>query len=161
MMIISSIRFGEIEVDEAKVISFPQGIPGLEHIKRFALIHHDRTYPINWLQAVDDPMISLPVVEPFQIIQEYMFDISDNDVAELSLKAREDLHVINVLVIPEEIEKMTVNLAAPILINTRMNLGKQIIIDRKNYSVRCPAFQSICKLFKEVQAHAGVVQKGK
>ncbi|SMC35576.1 flagellar assembly protein FliW [Papillibacter cinnamivorans] len=161
MMIIKSMRFGDIEIDEAKVISFPQGIPGLEYIKRFALIHHDRTYPINWLQAVDDPMISLPVIEPFQILRDYVFDISDNDVMELSLKAREDLHVINVLVIPEEIENMTVNLAAPILINTRMNLGKQIIIDRKNYSVRSPAFHSICKIFKEVQAHAGLVQERK
>ena len=53
-MNIKTRRFGEIEIDEKKIISFPHGIPGLETFKRYALIQHDKTYPINWLQAVDD-----------------------------------------------------------------------------------------------------------
>ena len=158
-MILSSMRFGEIEIEEKKIISFPQGIPGLEHIKRFTLVQHEKTYPINWLQAIDDPSISLPVVEPFLIMADYEFNISDADAAELAVSQRDDLHIVNVVVIPEKIENMTVNLSAPILINIRMNLGKQIIFDRKNYQIKYPAFEPICKYFREVRAHAGTVKE--
>jgi flagellar assembly factor FliW len=158
-MILSSARFGEIEVDEKKIVRFPQGIPGLENVKQFTLIHHEKTYPINWLQAIDDPYISLPVVEPFLVMPDYEFNISDADAGELSVSKRDDLHIVNVVVIPDKIENMTVNLAAPILINVRANLGKQIIFDRKNYQIKYPAFEPICKYFKEVRAHAGAVKK--
>ncbi len=158
-MILSSTRFGEIEVDEKRIISFPQGIPGLENITRFTLIHHEKTYPINWLQAIDDPYISIPVVEPFMVMPDYEFSISDIDAGELSLSKRDDLHVVNVVVIPEKLENMTVNLAAPILINVGMNLGKQIVFDRKNYQIKYPAFEPICKYFREVRAHAGAVEE--
>lgn len=158
-MKLSTARFGEIEIDDNKIISFPQGIPGLEQIKKYALIHHDKTHPINWLQAIDEPLISLPVVEPFYVMPDYAFNISDSDVTELGLNRTGDLHVVNVVTIPEKIDGMTVNLAAPILINIRMNLGKQIIIDRKNYQIKYPAFEPICKQFREVRAHAGAVEK--
>ncbi|MGE4484064.1 MAG: flagellar assembly protein FliW [Oscillospiraceae bacterium] len=159
-MKIKTIRFGEIEIDNKKIIFFSQGIPGLEDIKRFALIHHDKTYPINWLQAVDVPHISLPVIDPFVILPDYEFDIIDNDISDLSLNAKNDLHVVNVVVIPEDIKKMTVNLSAPILINIRMNLGKQVIIDRKGYQIRYPVFEQICKKFREVRINAGADTKG-
>lgn len=158
-MILSSVRFGEIEIDEKKIIAFPQGIPGLEEIKRFTLIHHDKTYPVSWLQTIDDPCISLPVVNPFLVLSDYEFSISDGDTAELSLNKRDDLHIVNVVVIPEKIEDMTVNLAAPILINIGENLGKQIIFDRKNYQIRYPAFEPICKYLREVRANAGTVKE--
>jgi flagellar assembly factor FliW len=159
-MHLSTMRFGEIEIEESKIISFPKGLPGLEDTKRFALIHHDKTYPIDWLQSVDDPRISLPVVEPFLVMPDYEFNISDSDAGELSASRRSDLHVLNVVVIPEKLEDMTVNLAAPILINVRMNLAKQIIFDRKNYQIQYPAFEPICKYFREVRTHAGAVEEG-
>ncbi len=160
-MKIETRRFGEIEIDDRKILSFPQGIPGLEEVRRFALIHHDRTYPINWLQAVDVPHVSLPVIDPFDILPDYEFDISDSDITDLSLKAKNDLHVVSVVVIPEDIRQMTVNLSAPILINIKLNIGKQVIIDRRDYQIRCPIFEPICKKFKEVRIHAGADPQGK
>ncbi|MGI5970203.1 MAG: flagellar assembly protein FliW [Oscillospiraceae bacterium] len=158
-MILPSARFGEIEIDDKKIISFPQGLPGLEEIKRFTLIRHNKTYPIYWLHAVDEPYISLPVIEPFLVLPDYNFNISDTDTAELSVSKRDDLYILNVVVIPEKIEDMTVNLAAPILINVRKNLGKQIVFDRKNYQIRYPAFESVCKYLKEVRSNAGAVEE--
>lgn len=160
-MNIKTRRFGEIEIDEKKIISFPQGIPGLETIKRYALIQHDKTYPINWLQAVDDEDISLPVLNPFEVLPDYEFDICDNDITDLTLTEKSDLHVVNVVVIPEDIQKMTANLSAPILINVRTNLGKQIIIDRREYNVRYPIFEQICNKLREVRGHAGSDTEGK
>lgn len=160
-MILSSRRFGEIQIDDNKIFQFPRGIPGLEEYKRYALLHHDETYPICWLQSVDDGNISLPVVDPFLLMPEYAFDISDEDIEDLSVQSPAELHVVSVLTIPEKIQEMTVNLAAPILINIRLNLAKQVIIDSKNFRLRQPIFEQVCKKSKEVAAHAGAVSEGK
>lgn len=153
-MKIATRRFGEVEIDDKKIITFPQGIPGFENVGRYTLISHDKTYPISWLQAVDVPYISLPVIDPFTILPEYAFDVSDNDVADLALNAKSDLYILSVVVIPENIKKMTVNLSAPILINIRTNLGKQIIIDGRDYELRRPIFELVCKKFREVSKDA-------
>ena len=158
-MIVNSMRFGEIEIEDKKIIQFPQGIPGLEDIKRFALVYNEETKPISWLQAIDSPAISLPVIDPFLILPNYVFDILQEDINDLSIAHESDIHVVNVLVIPEDMEKMTINLAAPILINIKLNLGKQIFIDGKDYLVRKPVFELIRSCLKGVHAGACVDEK--
>jgi flagellar assembly factor FliW len=48
---------------------------------------------------------------------DYEFNISDLDAGELAANRRSDLHSSMWWVFPEKIEDLTVNLAAPILIN--------------------------------------------
>ena len=86
-------------------------------------------------------------------------DISDDDVKHLSLAGPEDLKIISVLVIPENIEQMTINLAAPIVINTRNGKARQVIISNGEYNVRAPIFKEIMRLIKEGDANAGSVKK--
>jgi len=77
----------------------------------------------------------------------------------LELSEPEDLHVVSVLVIPEEIQRMTVNLAAPIIINTVTGKAKQIMLSGSDYNVRVPVFQDIYKMIagEEGGADAGTV----
>ena len=158
-MQINTVRFGQIEVDESKLISFEEGIPGLEEYKRYALLQFEDSYPIIWLQSVDEGGICLPVLDTFVVINDYVFDIEDSDVKELELKGPEDLHVVSVLVIPDEIKGMTANLAAPIIINTVLGKAKQIVLSGSTYNVRTPIFPEISKMFssEEGDADAGTV----
>jgi flagellar assembly factor FliW len=159
-MNIDTIRFGQVEVDEKKLISFKDGIPGLEELKSFALLQFEDSYPIIWLQSVEDGDICLPVLDTFAVLPDYVFNIDDADVKELELKGPEDLHIISVLVIPDNIEQMTVNLAAPIIINTVKGKAKQIILGGSDYNVRAPIFPGICKMIREEgAADAGTVEK--
>ena len=158
-MQIDTIRFGPVEVDETRLITFDGGIPGLEEYTKFALLQFEESYPIIWLQCVDEKGICLPVLDTFAVIPGYVFDIEDTDVRELSLSGPEDLHVVSVVVIPEDIQKMTVNLAAPIIINTSTGKAKQILLSGGDYNVRSPIFPEICKLIvkEEGSADAGTV----
>jgi flagellar assembly factor FliW len=90
-----------------------------------------------------------------------VFDIDDGDVKELELKGPEELHVVNVLVIPDDIQGMTVNLAAPIIINTVTGKAKQIVLSGSEYNVRMPVFPEICQtvMREEGEADAGSVKK--
>ena len=160
-MQIDTIRFGSVDVDESKILVFSDGIPGLEEYRRFALLRFEESYPIIWLQSVEDGGICLPVMDTFAVLSGYVFDIDDEDVKALQLNGPEDLYVVTVLVIPEEIQGMTANLAAPILINTSAGKAKQIMISGGDYNIRAPIFPDICRMImrEEGDADAGSVKE--
>ena len=145
-MQIETIRFGQVCIDESKLITFNEGIPGLEEYHMYALLQFEESYPIIWLQSVYEGGVCLPVLDTFAVLTEYVFDIEDEDVEVLELNGPEDLHVVSVLVIPDDIRKMTVNLAAPVIINTVTGKAKQIMLGGSEYNVRAPVFQDICKV---------------
>jgi len=145
-MQIETVRFGPVEIDENKLITFGEGIPGLEDYSRYALLQFEESYPIIWLQSVEEGGICLPVLDTYAVLNGYVFDIDDGDVKELELKGAEELHVVSVLVIPEDIQGMTANLAAPIIINTVSGKAKQIMLTGSDYNVRVPVFMDICRI---------------
>ena len=153
-MQIDTIRFGTVEVDEKKIIDFDKGIPGLEEFHRFSLLQFEDSYPIIWLQSVEDGAICLPVLDTFMVLSGYVFDIDDEDVKELELRAPEDLHVVSVLVIPDDLQRMTANLAAPIIINTVTGKAKQILLSGGDYNIRAPIFPDICAMVVREEGHA-------
>ena len=46
--------FGEIEIDESRIITFTDGIIGFPDMKRFLLIHDEESdnHFISWLQSI-------------------------------------------------------------------------------------------------------------
>ncbi|MDR2571915.1 MAG: flagellar assembly protein FliW [Oscillospiraceae bacterium] len=143
-MQIDTLRFGIVEVDDKKIIEFGEGIPGLEQYRKYALLQFEESYPIVWLQSMDDTGICLPVLDTFSVLPDYVFDIDEADVKSLELNKPDELHVVSVVVIPEDIQGMTVNLAAPIIINVLTGRAKQIVLSGSEYNVRVPVFQQIC-----------------
>ena len=160
-MQIDTVRFGTVEIDETRLIIFDAGIPGLEEYNKYALLQYEESYPIIWLQSVEEGGVCLPVLDTFSVIDGYVFDIDDADVKELQIGGPEELHVVSVVVIPDDIQRMTVNLAAPVLINTKTGKAKQILLNGSDYSVRVPVFQDICKAImrEEGDADAGSVKE--
>ncbi len=159
-MLIDTDRFGSFDTKDSKLIEFPQGLPGFEELHHFIILEVAQTKPIYWLQSTENKHIALPVILSFEILDDYYIDIRDNELEELFVESQNDLLVMNVVVIPEQIEKMTVNLAAPIIINAVRGIGKQIIIDAKALSVRWPVYDAIMKCIdKGGQGDAGAVQK--
>ncbi len=147
-MKIQTSHFGEVEIDDSKILLFEKGLPGLQDDKRFALLSIEDSKPINWLQSLDHREISLPVIDPFIINPEYSFEISKDDVSALGIKKIKDVYVLCILVIPRNLKIMTVNLAAPIIVNVRNSKGCQIILDDRKYSVRTPINEILGKRIK-------------
>lgn len=158
-MQLETVRFGRVLIDDKKILSFGEGLPGLEEYKKFAILRLDESYPIVWLQSVEDSAVCLPVIDSFLALPDYSFDINDADADELQLNEPEDVQVLSVLVIPDNMEAMTMNLAAPIIINLQNGMAKQIILSNGEHNVRFPIFRDIIRLFKEVSADAGAVKE--
>lgn len=148
-------RFGTSETSENKIIDFPAGLPGFEELRRFIIVEADNTKPIYWLQSIENKHIALPVIVSFAIISEYNIDIRENELEDLDLESKNDLLILNVVVIPEDVRKMTVNLAAPVVINAKRGIGKQIIIDAAELPLRFPVYEAIRNSLKGGEKDAG------
>lgn len=162
-MHLNSSRFGEIDINDASIITFPGGIPGLEEYERYAIIRCDQTEPIQWLQSVDDMDLSLPVINPFIINPNYEVEVDDSELEFIQSDKEEDLIVLNIMVLPDQLSDMTVNLLAPILINVKDMIGAQVMMDHKAFSIAYPAFEALARYYgkeSEEADDAGSVKEG-
>lgn len=148
-MKIQTAHFGEVEIDENNILIFEKGLPGLEHDISYALLSNEDSRPVCWLQSLGHKEISLPVMDPFAICRDYSFDISTDDVNELGIEQVKDVYVLSILVIPQNVNAMTINLSAPIIINVKNKKGRQIILDDRKYRVRVPVSELLRKPVKD------------
>lgn len=162
-MNIETLRFGRVTINPDSIITFDEGILGFEELKRYAIILCEGTEPIQWLQAVDDPRISLPIVNPFLIKQDYELDVDEAELKSIGMPTVDEILVVNAMVLPEDIQKATINLSAPFLINLTNRKGRQIVMEYEN-SIRYPAFAALAAYYSEreqkEQAHAGTDKEG-
>ena len=64
-MMLTTRLFGEIEIDDSLIITFPKGIIGFPDMQRFAIIYDkdQGTGSIQWLQSLDEPAFAMPVMD--------------------------------------------------------------------------------------------------
>lgn len=129
-------RFGQIEVDESEIITFPSGILGFEQARRYVLIERDQKSPFRYLQSLDDPDLTFVVAEPTSFRPDYRVTVWPDDVREIRLEREEDAVVCVIVRVPEELDEMTANLKAPLVINAKDRLGKQVVQVQDGYGVR-------------------------
>jgi len=143
-MKLTTRHFGDIEIDEGDIITFPDGILGFEDVKKYVIIPNpDEKVPFQWLQGVDEPNLAFVITNPFLFKKDYEFDIPDSVVEDLEIKGPEDVITYSIAVVTEDIKDMTINLMAPIIINSNNKQGKQIVLDGDEYSLKYKIFQ--CK----------------
>lgn len=159
-MILKTKHFGEIEINENAIITFESGLPGFETLKEFILIDNgDQTSPFKWLQCVNEPQVAFAVANPFMILTGYDIDIPEEAVAELDLKDAGDVLVYAIVVVPQDITKISMNLKAPIIINGINKKGAQIILDTGKYSVRHYILEELRRQEESADAGANTQEK--
>ncbi|MFT9494656.1 flagellar assembly protein FliW [Anaerosolibacter sp.] len=138
--------FGEIEINNDTVIEFPDGIPGFEQYKQYAIIKNpDEENPLHWLQCMEDGDLTFVVINPFMAKEDYDFYLPDSMIEKLRISDIKDVMVLSFVTIPEEITKMTINLKAPLIINIHSKLGKQLILDDAVYPAKYLVIQEKSK----------------
>ncbi|MCT4613194.1 MAG: flagellar assembly protein FliW [Clostridia bacterium] len=135
-MTLNTRHFGEISIDVEKVVRFEEGLPGFEDKKDFILLSNEESNTFFWLQSVEDGEVAFALANPFIFYPEYSPEINDEYISELGELKEEDLNIYSVLVVPEDIKKMSANLKAPIVINNKTRKGKQVIVENKECEVR-------------------------
>lgn len=130
--------FGPIEIEDGKIIEIGQGIIGFPDLKHFTLIfdsEREQKSAIHWLQSMDDGDIAMPVIVPGELIPDYRPTVNDEMLEGLGELTPENTYILVTVRIPENIEDISVNLKAPIVINTDSNKGSQVIVEN-DFEVR-------------------------
>jgi len=149
-MNIETKNFGLVSYNEEDVLYFDDGIPGFEGLKSFILLSVDEYTPFKWLQSLDDTNIAFVIIDPKVVVKDYKVEINEETVKLLDIKDLNHILVFAIVVIPDEIEKMTANLKAPIIINAENNKGMQILLDNDDYMIKHP----ILKELKNADTHS-------
>ena len=136
-MIIETTHFGEIEIIEENILDFEEGILGFEDIHKFGIINsEDPESPFSWIQAIEKPELAFALVDPFAIKKDYDFELRDENASVLEIEDPADIAVFAIVVIPEDTKKISMNLKAPIIVNTNNKKAAQIILNSDKYTVR-------------------------
>ncbi len=134
--------FGEIQVNEDKVISFPNGIIGFDYLKNFMLIHDadNSKGSIMWLQSLEEPAYALPIIDPLKVDEKYNPIIEDDLLEAIGGGSDDELLVFVTIKVPKDITKMTCNMLAPIIVNSASRKGCQLIAENTEYSIQYPVY---------------------
>jgi len=132
-MKVDTYLFGTVEIDQEKVITFPNGLVGFENSKRFTLVHEeDKGAPTSFtLQSLDDPLLAFQVVDAATLGFNYELTLTDAESALLGSPANDDVAVMQVLFKTEGSADAAIapNLRAPLLINTKARVGLQKVME--------------------------------
>lgn len=144
--------FGEIDLDENKVISFENGLMGFEEYKKYTILYDvdgEKDASISWLQCIDEPGLAIPVVNPLMVKEDYNPYVEDEVLRPLGELTDDNLVVLLTLTVPSDITKTTANLKAPMIINSDTRKGCQIIVDNPDYEVKYNVYEVVHKLKAE------------
>ena len=141
--------FGEVEIEDSKIINFPNGIIGFPDLTRFTLIHDEEEESgkntIRWLQSVDEPGFAMPVIDPLVVCPDYSPSVDETKVSDIGDIKNEDVLVLVTVTVPHDLTKMTVNLMGPFVINTESMKGVQTIVENSDYPVKFPIYDILQK----------------
>ena len=133
-------RFGSLEIQDEDVLFFPDALYGFDEEKEFALLPLDPNIesPMEGLQSLRTRELAFILTNPFLFIPQYEMVLSDNEKDQLKIESTESVAVRVIVTIPEVHTEMTANLVAPLVINQKSCLAKQIVLTNAEYNTKHP-----------------------
>lgn len=120
---------GEIEYSEDEIITAQEGLYGFGDKTKFILINiADENLPFQWLQSVDDGDLSFIITNPFLFHDAYDFELQSTVTEALKIESLDDVSVFSLVVLKDELKDATINLKAPLVLNTKNKQLKQVIL---------------------------------
>lgn len=147
-MNIQTKYLGNIDIEEAKVIHFPAGLPGFADQSQFVLLDLPGNAAFQILQSATAQHIAFIVTNPYHFYHDYTFELDDNLLDSLVIQNEKDVTVLTTVTLKDPFETSTVNLKAPIIINLSKMRGKQYIINTNDYSAKASLTMSHSSIAK-------------
>jgi flagellar assembly factor FliW len=142
MNIVTS-RFGEIEVDSKEVITFSKGILGFNEYRKYVLLPADdkeKDTPFFFLQSTEKEDLCFFMLDTLSFFKEYDIEITADTIEVLNIDHVEDVHVLTIVTVVGSLKDSTTNLKAPVIINIREKLAKQVVLEKGDYLIKQPLF---------------------
>ena len=143
-MEIQTTRFGALDVDDERIMTFPKGLLGFPEHQRFALIQAGQENYFLWLQSVEVPNLAFVVTDPSLFYRDYEVTLREEVREEIKL---ENPDAMQTFVICNKVgDWLTGNLLGPVIVNAANHLATQVVLTEKKWTTRQP----LLKLGSEV-----------
>jgi flagellar assembly factor FliW len=133
---IKSRHFGTIEIEEDKTLSFPKGLIGFPAATTFCLIQAPEIQPYQWLHGVNNPDLAFLVLPLALVRPDYQLQLTEADERGLQFQPDDTRLALAIVVANKDPKQATVNLMAPVVVNPRLRLGGQIILEQAGCTTR-------------------------
>lgn len=143
-MLIRTSRFGQVDVDESRLITFPKGLLGFPTHKRFVLLEPAKDGYFWWLQSVDAADVAFVVTDPSLFVSTYRVPIRPDQMEEWGMGSLEEAQVF--VVVNKHGEMLTGNLQGPLVINVARRIGEQLVLSDRRYTTRVPLVELAAKV---------------
>ncbi len=135
-MIIQTSRFGELEVDEARLLVFGDGLLGFPDQRQYALVQTGQGSGFYWLQAVEEPDLAFVVCDPRLFVADYQVPVKLEELQGIELTEPEKAQVF--VIVNKVNGLLTGNFQGPLVVNVDNRRGRQLVLSDKRYSTRHP-----------------------
>ncbi len=145
-MDVETTRFGAVNVDDERLMTFPAGLLGFTAYKTYALLQPDSNGAFLWLQSVEAPELAFVVTDPTMWVADYQVPIRREQMQELSLESLDDAQIF--VIINKYHLALTANLQGPLVLNRTNRRGMQVVLAEKRWTTR----HEIVQLAPQAQA---------
>ncbi|MCI8939917.1 MAG: flagellar assembly protein FliW [Dorea sp.] len=135
-MNINAKYFGEVSYEKIDTIQIINGLFGFESYTDYLPLSFQEDDSMISLQNLEDETLSFILMNPFMIYPDYNPILSEDDLKELDASSIEDISFYVISVIRDSVDKTTVNLRAPLVVNALNRKAKQIMLDQPEYTFR-------------------------
>ena len=135
-MIIGTSRFGQLEVDEGRLISFDEGILGFPKYRRYALIQTGEGSGFYWLQSIESEDLAFVVCDPRLFVADYQVPVKLEELESIDLDDAANAQIFTI--VNKVGDLLTGNFQGPLVVNVSSRRAKQLVLSDKRYSTRHP-----------------------
>ena len=144
-MKIPTTRFGELDMPDEEIYSFPEGLLGFADVRKFILLQNPKGGPIHWLQAAEVPSLAFVVADPTLFFSDYRVGVRAEEMSSIHLDDLANGVVRVILTVPKDPKEITANLQGPLILNPQKRLGRQIVVTDAKLSTREKIFKKETK----------------
>jgi len=135
-MLIQSTRFGEVAIDESRIITFPKGLLGFPQYTKYCLIEPGEDSFFWWLQSTDEPDLAFVVTDPSYFVSSYRVPIREEQMRELGIGSIGEAQVF--VIVNKRENMLTGNLQGPLVVSVPGKVGEQLVLSDRRFTTRVP-----------------------
>ena len=135
-MVVNTSRFGEVEVDDARIITFRRGLLGFPERQRYVLIQTGDDSYFYWMQSVDSPDLAFVVTDPSHFVSSYRVPIRPEHLRDLGIGSLDEAQVF--VIVNKRGNLLTGNLQGPLVIHVSELEGEQLVLSDRRFTTRVP-----------------------
>ena len=138
-MLIQTSRFGEVDIDDRRIITFPKGLLGFPECRSYVLLEAGDDSFFWWLQSVDLPDLAFVVTDPSLFVPTYRVPMREEQMHELGMDNLEEAQVF--VIVNKRGQTLTGNLQGPLVIHVNKRVGEQLVLSDRRFTTRVPLIE--------------------